>query len=404
MPSLRLSSAATGLPLSVSQMAASVGLDRDFSVRDLLHRTGSRSHAIRVCLLRYQWQVPRPGSTMTPTWPDAFVDELFNGVNGWSISSYWNRCTLGLVDLHFEMQPWRTLPHDQAKDGDDRGGILASCKQQAAADGVHLDDFDKIVAFVHPPSNNAGATPGGAVFDQGATIEFYEHEIGHVLGYQHAFGARGFGEFGEFDPVFGSIGDDVYEDPWCVMGFTGPQCRPVPIPPAFSTSPAVVGGFWYSGRRLSSASLYRHSDATSFHATPGAFEVSPSGDPATGLEQMFLVSSSEGRLLDPILAVVNGDHGQVCVEYRTNTLDDAGILPGRDVTAAVVVHTIGRRPQLAWEGEDRPVWLEVVIPVDLKSDAWVSNVWSSDPKALHIRPMAPEGNGITVWLSRETPS
>lgn len=403
MTSLRLSAAATGLPVSVSQLADSIGLRRDLSLRDLLARTGSRSRRVRACLLRYQWKTPRPGTAVTPTWPDTFVDELFNGVNDWSISAYWNRCTFGLVDLHFEIQPWRPLPHDQAKEGDDRGGILARCEEQARADGVSVDDFDRVIAFVHPPDNNAGAVNGGAVFDQGATtIEYYEHEIGHVLGYQHAFGARGFSDFGRpFDPVFGTIGDDVYEDPWCVMGFTGPQSRAVAIPPSFAMSPAVPRGFWSCGRRLSTASLYRHTDATSFHETPGALEVGLSGDPAASSKQVNLVASSEARLLDPVLAYVDGDHGQVCIEYRTNTLDDAGMLPGRSVVAAIVVHTIGRRPQLAWEHEDKPVWLEAVIPVDLKSDAVISNVWSSEPKALRVRQMALQGRAISVSLTRE---
>jgi hypothetical protein len=402
MSSLRLSAAATGLPISVLELAAAAGLQRPISLRELLRKTGSRTVRIRVCVLRYDWQKPRLGVTPGAKWPDAFFQALYNGPDGWSISSYWNRCTFGLIDLQFEFQPWRMLPHDQAQDGDDRGGILRICKEQARADGVKLETFDKVVAFVHPPPNNAGASDGDAVFDQGGSIEFFEHEMGHVLGYQHAFGARGFSEFGAFDPAYGGIGDDVYEDPWCVMGFTGPQSRPVVPPPPFS-GVGVVGDFWASGRRLSSAALYRHSASTSFSATPSAFEIRPSGDPRNGLAQVTLAAASEGRLLDPVVAVVPGDHGRICVEYRTRSVDDAGILPSRAAGGAVIVHTIGRRPQLAWETEDQPVWLEAVIPVDFKSDAWVSNVWSADPKSLHIQPMAPtpDGRAITVWLTRE---
>ena len=316
MRPLRLSAAATALHVSVSQLAAAVGLQRPISLRELLQKAGSRWGRIRVCLLRYDSQKPRPGAALRAKWPDAFCEAVFGNLNGWSVSSYWNRCAFGLIDLHFELQPCRMLPHGQAQEDDDRGAILRICKEQATADGVKLDGFDTVIAFVHPPPNNAGATGGGAVFDQGGFIEFFEHEMGRVPSYQHAFGAQGFSALGAFDPVCGAIGDDVYEDPWCVMGFTGLQSRPVVPPPEFSAGPTGVRNFWGSGRRLCSAALYRYWSSTPFHATPSAFEIHSSGDPRTGLAEVTLLAASEGRRLDPIVAVVPGKrvrflaHGQ----------------------------------------------------------------------------------------------
>ena len=61
-------------------------------------------------------------------------------------------------------------------------------------------------------------SPGDAVFDQGPfTLEFFQHELGHLLGFEHPFGPGG-----------------VYDDPYCVMGWSKWHDHPIPRPPEFA--------------------------------------------------------------------------------------------------------------------------------------------------------------------------
>lgn len=393
MLSLRMSKGAQALPISAAQLARAVPMTRPISLRALLTATGSRTRRPRICLLRYQWQTPKPGDNSAPIWPDWFFDEVFSRPNGWSLRDYWYRVSAGLVDIDVVVAPWHTLEKDQsAKDSNDRAKVIQMCRDQAATDHITLDGFDHVIAFLYPGNNNSGAYGGDAVFDQSPfSLEFYQHEMGHQLGFSHACGTRG---------------DYVYEDPWCVMGFSLDQGHPVATTPVVAAVPLDdPNGFWRSGRRLSTAALFRYDGSTEFASTPGVVHLDVTGGPQT----VTLVAAGESRLYDPVVAVLKSDFFVLTVEYRTPTGDDVGIRSAEKIRSAVIVHSIGRRQLLRWQGERDPVWLEAEIPADpLRNpkadipDAWITHGWDKDD--VHVELTAVTGSRATVRISRGTPS
>jgi hypothetical protein len=388
MLSLRMSKAASGLPISVAQLASNRNMRRPISLRALVEAAGTRSRQPRVCVLRYEWQTPKPGVDPMAIWPDTFLDEVLRVPNGWSVKDYWSRCTNSLIDFQFTVEPWRILKQDQsAKDSGDRNKVIQMSKDQAAADGVSLAGFDHVIAFLHPPNNPAGAAGGDAVFDQAPySLEFYEHEIGHVLGYSHAFGTNG---------------DYAYQDSWCVMGFSRWQERSIPIPPAFAGVPIIgPADFWHCGRRLATAALFRYDGATDFSTTSGVIHMDGTGGPRT----VDLVAASESQLYDPTIVVVSSDNFQVAVEYRTNTNDDEGIRHDQTNRSAIIVHSIGRRSVLGWQSEQNPIWMEAEIPAEANQEAWIDHGWNSAPGKIHVQVVAVSGPRATVRVGREDPS
>jgi hypothetical protein len=251
------------------------------------------------------------------------------------VNEYWRRVTFGLLEMHVVFFPWRTLPGDQAqldKSGKDGGRsfVDAMVRSQAAADGVHLDQFDRIIALIHPPPGDRGAlsTGGDAVLDEigpGSDnpqdwLEFFEHETGHLLGFDHAFGP--------------SASPKVYQDNFCIMGYTGPFHHSIVPQPSITEIANTIGpgNIWFSGRRLAAANLYRSVPA--FAKTPSVTRVRQGT-----VQQVRLIALSEALLGDPVLAVMTTGKGEVTVEYRAKTGDDAGI----DPAPCLVLHSIGRR-------------------------------------------------------------
>jgi hypothetical protein len=365
---------------------------RPISLKALLTATGSRTRRPRILVLRYQWRKAKPPTPQAAIWPDSFLDEVLTRPNGWSLRDYWYRASQGLIDIDIVVEPWRPLEQDQtAKESTDRGKVIQMCKDQAAADKVSLDGFDHIIGFLYPGQNNCGASGGNAVFDQSPfSLEFFAHEMGHVLGYSHAFGTNG---------------DYVYQDPWCVMGYSEVQDYVVP---SKHTGPKVnnPARFWKQGRRLSTAALFRYGESTEFGNTAGVIRV----DLTQGPQTVTLVAASESRLYDPTLAVVDSDFFQVTVEYRIPTHDDEGIRSKEAVRNAVIVHSIGRRDVLRWHGERKPVWMEAEIPADPaldpaadpKPDAWIEHGWDVDkkPQNIHIELLTVNGPRATLRISR----
>jgi hypothetical protein len=386
MLSLRMSKVVSGLPIRVAQLASTLNLGSPISLRALITSNGTRTQRPRVCVLRYQWETPKRDRAFAPIWPDAFMYEVFSGHNGWSLRDFWYRNTAGLIEIDFQIQPWAVLvgKDQSAKETSDRGKVLQMCKDQASADGVSLDGFDHVIAFLYPGNNNSGAIGGGAVLDQSPfSLEFYQHELGHVLGYQHAFGPQG---------------DYVYEDPWCLMGWSRVQEYPLAVSAALARvrvdSPET---FWHGGRRLSAAALFRGYDARTEYASTSSVA---NLDLARGAQTVDLVAVSESWLYDRSLAVVRGDNFQLTVEYRMPTGDDRGIRSKEDVRSAIIVHSIGRRPVLRWHGDRDPVWLESVIEAKAKADSWITHGWDSDPKDIHVEVVSVQGVSATVRVTR----
>ena len=165
-----------------------------------------------------------------------------------------------------------------------------------------MDSYDHVVAFLYPGNNNAGAAGSDAIFDQSPySLEFYQHEMGHVLGYSHAFGPQL---------------DYEYEDGWCVMGHSLVQDHPVMVPPALA---AVMvdnpTGFWRSGRRLSTAALLHYTGSTEFASTSSVLHLDISNAPQT----IQLVAASESQLHDPSVALIGTELFQLTLELRIPT-------------------------------------------------------------------------------------
>ncbi|MFI6496150.1 hypothetical protein [Nonomuraea typhae] len=333
MPSVRQSKAVRSLPISVRALGREAGLPGQVPVRELLRRTGMFTKPVHIKVLRYTWGTVAPDARNHPIWPDAALNEILHAPNGWSLGDFWSDATLRLFELRFSVEPWRVLVNVSHKDArDDRGGVVDKCRHQAEQDGVSFEGVDRIVAMVHPPPVNAGAVGGNAVLDQGAFgLSFFQHELGHVLGFEHAFGP---------------CGDYVYQDDYSVMGFSAVQTRAIAVPAAFTGVQVLEAAtFWNSDRALSPAALYRY--AGDFAASSSVIRVDLATRP-----RVRLAAFGQAGLHDPVLAVASTAQGEIMAEYRARFGQDGGVQP------AVVVHSLRRRPVLRWHGEQDPVWYE----------------------------------------------
>ena len=316
---------------------------------------------IRVAVLRFYWAggpIP-PDALPHPTWPDDFYFQLFQASNGWSIRDYWLRTTFGLLQLEFDLSiaPWWHLREEgqsHASLSGSRGGVITACRREVEANGISLAEFDHVVAFMHAPQCNAGAAGVGqdAAFDQNGTLDFYLHEIGHVLGFEHAFGPF-------IPPPLTEYGS-VYNDPYCVMGYSGRQGafpgwpghqdHSIAQPPQFAQTQILQGAdFWNSERRPSAASLYRRFMNSEDFVNSGWVQHVVPG------ERVWIAALSEPANTTPVMAVMplDGDPSKLLtIEYRTAVSDDAGVTPG------VVVHSIGVHDVGEGRSEVDPPWFE----------------------------------------------
>ena len=209
-----------------------------------------------------------------------------------------------------------------------------------------LDKYDQICTVVQQPPGDRGAVsaPGDVVVDEAPfSLEFFEHEFGHLLGYEHAFGLAGDGTW------------QAYLDDFDVMGYSKDNDRDIPVGTGMAALPLPAGvNFWRSGRRLSAASLYRYIAA--FSGSPSVVRV-----PAGGARSVRLVALSKGRFGDPVLAVIGTTIGEVCIEYRIQEGDDFGVAQA----PALVLHSIGRRPLPPGAHEVNPVVFEAQVPASI---------------------------------------
>ena len=287
------------------------------------------------------WAVPPVNAVAQFQWADPFYEALFNGRNGWSLHDFWLRSTFGHFDVQFEIRPWRILRRAHAEVGNVREQILDACRSQARDDGEPLDGYDALVAFMHAPPCHAGAVGRDVVFDQHAPLPYYQHEIGHLLGFPDVYGPG-------------------YDDPYSVMGRTDWQLPPpasqgersghdIAVPPEFSTVAFTNGPFWRSDRVLSAAALYRHVPAFAQSESVVHVDLPPGG-------RVVLTALTHGHWGGTLLAVVHHEFGEFRIEYRARFGDDAALRP------AVVVHSVCRRT-LGGQITDLVMYEDAVKPV-----------------------------------------
>jgi hypothetical protein len=309
------------------------------------------ANPFRIKVVSGGWNPPPDGAVGNWPWPVKMIRAVFQDPNGWSVRDYWQRASFGILNPEFDLSEVGALPMSLADlDANwlshHRSDAIEAVRARARSEDLHVDGYDGFVALVNPPPSDAGAWGRNALLDQNGYLEFFQHEIGHVLGLDHAFGwSTGSGSA----PV-------PYADDYCVMGYTGPQSFTVPTPPeASSVVTPLPGNFWQSGRRVSAANLYR--------SFPN--EMSPWVTRFTTHEKAIVgAASAVAEIGTPVparpLAVISlsgtGVPGppdpELAIEYRVPTVDDRGVTP------AVVVHSIGLRGLGPGVGEVRPVVLE----------------------------------------------
>jgi hypothetical protein len=279
-------------------------------------------------------------------WGRSTLNEVFM-LHEASPRRFWNRATFGVVDLTFEVVtptywPFETYTQADAQGSGGRNRTLHAGRQLLKENGISLDGYDHFIAIVPPSPTDAGATGAGgdiAVDLAGATFGFLQHEVGHVLGFQHAFGP--------FIPPPSQFGS-LYNDPYDVMGYTGTYARPA-TPPA-SIPASAAPRFSTSERPVSGASLWRHLDAFTWSRRAVDLPLDGFG---RGSLRIHGLCTPGGSTPQVGVVVVPGQPGQVLtVEYRPDVEDDAGVVPG------VVVHTLGVHPVAPGQSEDRPAWFE----------------------------------------------
>ncbi|MDP8909204.1 MAG: hypothetical protein M3N47_08845 [Chloroflexota bacterium] len=298
--------------------AAIVSIDAPAARRHSRGETRSPRFRRRLCpskVIRYAWETPSPQSPHA-RWPDWVFDEIFGAPNGWSLGDYWRRCTLGLIEPHFGVTPaWHVIQTPQDELMHDRGGMARAARDQALQDGVDLSGYHHVIAYFHPAPSNAGATRGDAVFDSNPfTLGFFQHEVGHVLGFSHSFGPGG-----------------VYDDGYCVMGGSRWQDHAIPTLPGFADVALLPSvDLFRSERRLCAASLYRYVDA--FRLSTSVVRVS-----VEGASTFSLVGARRCAVRRTGRCAAATSTGEFMVEYRPSIGDDSGVVP------AVVVRSIGHR-------------------------------------------------------------
>lgn len=335
----------------------------------------------RVKVGRFLWPTPPPGAISGLPWPKGVYEAIFNRL----VRDYWSRVTFGIVDLQFDLSATlfnRLGDLDSATLAPNRGAAVPEIRNYAERElEWRLSDYDGFIAVVHSPPCDAGALGSNALLDQGGSLEFFEHELGHVIGFDHVF--------------------PLYNDRYCLMGETWSWDHPVTPPPEAAGIRFISNDMWKSGRRVSAASLFRRFGRYGMPAAP-LFDRPYVVDVGIGQHTLLsaLSETTTPRAVVAIVPIVLGLGGVLAVEYRTSTNDDAGLNAD-----AVVVHSIGYRQPGPGHHEVKPPWLEASLPIELGATASVPGarirVGRLDPPALYGPPLADGSRRVYITVERD---
>ncbi len=337
-------------------------------------------YAIATFLFRSVLPPERGGIGSLP-WSHDLINEVFV-TNTDSVRNYWRRATSGLVEPQFDIVTGIFHPFDEygQAEAQGRGGrnrTLDAARAFLSDNDISIAGYDHLIAVVPNTPTDAGATGPDIAFDlAGASLPFLQHEIGHTLGFQHSFGP--------FQPdQYGSL----YKDPYDVMGLTdGNFTRYLAEPARFAGQVRNGPAFWRSERRLSAASLWRHSENYKLSG-----RVEQVLGPLGGSVELHGLSADSPRPITQLAVVNRPRHAdqQITVEYRPQLGDDDA------VTSAVVIHSFGAHDVGAGRGEVRPAWFEAAIP-DVPGS--VANILGVRVKVAAVNPSPPPSITVDITL------
>lgn len=200
-------------------------------------------------------------SPYTGVWTPQTLAWLFDPGNPVGLTAYWHQATGGVVTVSTELLDLGVIPSDllvaSVRNENRRIGLTA-CAATAAALDIDLAGYDGVVFCIQGAPANSGA--GGiavdgkrvraALLDELGSHSFMAHELGHVLGLDHAFRAAYTGSrHGE------------YGDPTCIMSAESYGGEPVTFALAADAASGIPGNarFWQSaGPGVSTATLWRY--------------------------------------------------------------------------------------------------------------------------------------------------
>ncbi len=354
---------------------------------------------VRLAILVSRWQSRDAGRVAPQPFTLDEVQDLFDGPHDWSLSEYWRKATLGHLSLTatvFDIGPLGlALPAaaDPSKDPK-RADIISNAVWTATfVKGVQLGPFDGVVVWLDGPCG-AGALPrsvnlgdgklrNAAVFDAGAGLTYYQHEIGHVLGFPHSLGPP----VPALDEKTGAQLKDSkgqplftkeYQDNACIMSaftFGGlPAATKQSAQPGIGTDNRLIGHLaWQSmGPLPAAASVYLWAN-TNFrpHSAPTHEFDRSVAVRDLGLEYLAhpcdveISSFSQHATDGPVLVTLKAEGTRWFIELRTAHRWDFGLPPGIYVHR----HETGTSANPFFEpGAERMAY----IPLDAADRDWTS--------------------------------
>ena len=343
-----------------------------------------------VAILRFKW---RDFANVQPTWPDNAYTGCFLPIRPSGASRYWQDCTFGLLDLTGSIvYPWRVLDLDKPNSLLDRRILLPHAIEKGLDEGFPLHDFGYVVAMVIPnlpgvdaqgkaywPIDGGGVpvvrTRGGtwscALLSETDGHQFFVHEFGHLLNFDHSWGRS------EGTPA-------EYADPYCVMSAEdyGTPSKPVWVSGADPAMP-VHSDYW-KGMAPSPAGATLYHYLPEFTTAGYAVEL---GSNFANVPRSIRLNALDMRRKSCVGVVqIPGSNLRYTVEYRRKSGWDRAVYP------AVVIHSIGPTGN-----PNQPIGpiFEGLIPVPPKGDL----DWRSSDKKIAVLLDSVEDDGSAVEVT-----
>ena len=201
----------------------------------------------------------RPGESVNSRFGANSLRWLFDPNNSDGALRFWKDSSGDLVQLKADVFDWKFIENAQLVT-DMTTSPNRNVRLQAGADalislGVPVGNYDHLILFVGGRIINGGGgsirvngrLKPAALLDDDSWHNMICHEIGHAIGFDHAFRPSintGY-EFGK------------YGDPYCIMSASGTTgiSHVIPFKPVADIAPGI--NFWTGGAGLSAATAWR---------------------------------------------------------------------------------------------------------------------------------------------------